>query len=432
VAKVRKTLLNVGIHHARQGVLKVTPERARRWADNINKMNQLGIKLPVCWAHDPTVLPDSAYDMARLNAGYYSNAAFDPKTGNLDIDLEAPGCELDKETGNLVTYTKISPTGPLVKTAIGEVSGHIRNWKDGQGRDWPDSLVHVALTPLPVVPTKGFTELATGTEPSDFFLSLSTFHANLATEPPMAEEKDKKTAPPPPEDKAPPPDVAADTEPVADDAATTEDSLPAISPAAAAFAPAVAALKSLGLHLPEDTTEKNFAERIVVACHALDAHKAAQQAEEAQQPAPGTPDANGTPPANNSVVEEGRPVMLSTITDGRVKKLLLATQEQKKSSALAKVDSLVKRGMPVFRANEFRDLINSYELALVGDDVQRPEWEASLGIWDETLKFGKSAKERHVKGAKEEPPPHARQAENAKQEEVGDDLSRRATVGHAK
>jgi len=55
------------------------------------------------------------------------------------------------------------------------VSAHIRDWKDGRGNRWDDSIMHVALTPLPVADgLPGFKNLATpapkGTDGADLEL----------------------------------------------------------------------------------------------------------------------------------------------------------------------------------------------------------------------------------------------------------------------
>ena len=63
--------------------------------------------------------------------------------------MDVPGAEVDPD-GNLLTWAEAGD-GRKLKCAIQECSAGIRDWRDGQGRMWPDSLIHVALCALPVV-----------------------------------------------------------------------------------------------------------------------------------------------------------------------------------------------------------------------------------------------------------------------------------------
>ncbi len=189
MGKALKTLLKTGIYSAPQGILRATPARLRRWAEQFRAMKSEGIRVPIGWGHHPTAVPGDAdqraeqqFYLSKMNAGTLSSLDFD---GNADLNgaLDCPGVEVDGK-GNLVAWTKL-PDGREVKTAISEVSIAVKDWRDGKGKLWKDSIVHVALTPLPVFAGQdGFaTALSTvSTDPSEFTLSLAGFSRALSTE----------------------------------------------------------------------------------------------------------------------------------------------------------------------------------------------------------------------------------------------------------
>jgi hypothetical protein len=143
----------------------ITHGRVKRWADQFQEMKRLGIKIPCTWGHISNGRPFTNEDdfqlaMSRGVAGYLEDARVCPDTGSLLVRGNAPGVEVDSQ-GNLLAWTR-GPDGKEVKTAIAEVSPAFDNWRDGAGRIWKDSLIHLALTPLPCVAgQKGFARLST-------------------------------------------------------------------------------------------------------------------------------------------------------------------------------------------------------------------------------------------------------------------------------
>ena len=156
MAHFSKTVLRLGTFQPKEGEFEATPERMQHWEDTFREMKEAGLLVPICWGHQPEGEPtndqqlaNKEYKKAQFNAGYLSDLRFDPSSGELEMEGEVPGAELD-ENGNLVTKVEL-PDGTKMITAIKEVSASFRDWDDGQGRNWPDAMVHVALTPWPVV-----------------------------------------------------------------------------------------------------------------------------------------------------------------------------------------------------------------------------------------------------------------------------------------
>lgn len=360
-----KVALRPGLHHAPQGPLHATPARMREWVRKFRAMKADGIKVPCSWGHQPGAVPGGADDKAsqqfflsHFNAGYIDDLAFDAKTGNLTARLDVPGCEASPE-GHLTHWARL-PDGREVKAAIGEVSLGIRDWRDGKDRLWADSIIHLALTPLPVWSGQdGFRSLSTdGTRYVPLTVTLATTGGDMADNP-------------------------FDDEPDSDEALPEIDAnLPAAEPEAPAvdarFSEAVQVLRKLGLHLPPDTTMDNLVDRICVGGHAL--HN-------------GTPDPEAPLPEDvapmDETVDAERPVLMSLMTARTpVERALIADrQERRKRALLKRVDRLAQAGMPAHKAAEYRQRLGGYLLSLDSSGAPQPKrTEAELAIWAEALR----------------------------------------------
>lgn len=430
---IRALLLPAGVHEAPQGTLHATPERLRRWAAQFRRMKAERIKIPIAWAHAKGALPHEAdspeerqYREAKFNAGYLSDLEYDPAEKALYFCGDVPGCEVD-DKGNLVHWERLSD-GREVKCAIGEVSAGIKNWKDGQGRKWPDSVIHVALCPRPVVAGQdGFRALATDGD-GTFYLSLSTLKTLGAD---MAKEED--------DDLDPAEEEAQGAERVGEEEAAVETTPPEPPPEPPAeigaedqgdarLSEAVQVLEAHGLHLPPDTTLANLIERICVAGHAK--HKGAGEDEEEEEGAAGE-DAGAT--YDGTPTEEQRPVMMSLATakTKQERVMIAGQQEAHRKKLLAIVERLKKRGMPVHRADAYRERLAGYTLALDPEtaEVSPRAIDRELAIWNEALPK-KEFDERYLSTVvKKEPRPtmptpaeRAKASEKA-QEEAGDELA---------
>lgn len=416
MATVRKIILSPGVYHAPQGRLHATPERVKRWADTFRRMKANGIRVPVCWGHQPGAIPgdgqDKAgrqYELSRFNAGYVTNMQR-TADGDLEGELDIPGAEVD-EDGNLVTWAKM-PDGRKVRCAIKEVSAAIRDWQDGSGRQWPDAIMHVALVPLPVVAgQEGFeASLATESEPGEIHLSLSAY---------LGGEDEEETMPMIEEDVVETPDVGMDP-----------------------MSETLQVLSEFGLHLPGDTNDGNLSERLRLVGGALikagvvggvnggghdgpDGDEMPGEMDMAEDegdldnemppeddmdeemldegdelPLEGeepdgdefdddeegllgldeeeedgeteiSGDSDGLPGEKDEdeedATEEPRPIMMSTTSGGRPRGLVARTKMEKmflnqvkrgvQKQRLARVDTLVRKGMPRHRAEQLRQAI---------------------------------------------------------------------------
>lgn len=390
MATVTKILLRPAIYSAPQGQLRATPARLARWARTFADMMDQDIRVPVAWGHQPEALPGDSqqratqqYYLSRFNAGYLEQMGVDAE-GNLSVRLDCPGCDLD-EKGNLTSWVKL-PDGRQVRTAIAEVSAAIRDWTDGTGRVWPDSIVHVALTPLPVAHgTGGFKPAGAWNEPvcNDgrrmVTLSLATILTELGTT--MPEE----------------------TTPAENGATEKKDY----------FKDGMAILAKRGLALPDDTNPENFWERVCVAGHALENagvpaatppttdgdmdfdDMGMETDTETDTGAIGTEGADGEGGVSYSgeddedeANEEERPVMmsLSTIKNPFTRKLIQKKQDEHKVRLAKKVDGLVRRGLSEQRARAFREKIDGYTLSLTTEGNLVPkQLDVLLSSLDEAL-----------------------------------------------
>lgn len=254
MARFTKNILPPGDYHAPQGVLQATPERLRSWAAKFRCMKAAGIRVPICWGHQPGAVPGSGkgksarqYEMSRFNAGYIEDLRFG--ANGLEAVMDVPGAEVD-EDGNLLTWA-VMPDGRKVRCAIKEVSASIRDFRDGKGRDWGDAIMHVALVPLPVVGGQsGFKAADLGFDyrdrPGEIHLSLSNLlrgGVGLSGGVAMPEEMLDSVL-----------------------GGGAEGAGGGMDPVQRCLG----VLAKMGLHLPEDTNEGNLCERIYLVGNALD------------------------------------------------------------------------------------------------------------------------------------------------------------------
>jgi len=369
MARAKKVLLKTGKYQAPQGELDATRPYLARLVENFKKMTALGIKVPVCWGHQKKAVPGDDEDIAneafyksRFNAGYLDGLSVEGD--DLALTLDCPGLALD-EAGHLLSQAK-TDDGVPVQTAISEVSGAIKEkWKDGKGRLWNNALLHVALTPLPVVADQGsFTALSAG----DFTLSLITLGDD--------DVADK-------EDKAP------DT---SGEGPSMESKFKAVLEKLA---------EKYQINLPDDTTPENAWERLEIAL---------MQGEPAEAPAPEPTEANDELEEGGEVAAEpeSRPVMLSlaNATDPLTIKLLTQQQDGKRDDLKRLIRQLQRRGMPRLTAEKLEAAAASYELSLdEAGDARPSDIEYRLSVWDEYLPKRALTSEQLAKSARPVPRP---------------------------
>src|SRR5262245_60561665 len=162
MARFRKLVMVPGEYVTPDGPATVTAERIRHWVRQFAAMRAAGLQMPVAWGHQPDATPsdpsalseaEALYRKSRYIAGWLENLEQDQKTGELWATGEAPALDLDGESGALID--------PDLATAIREVSLGCGDFRDGQGRLWKDTVVHLALTPHPVLGGQSGFETAT-------------------------------------------------------------------------------------------------------------------------------------------------------------------------------------------------------------------------------------------------------------------------------
>jgi hypothetical protein len=339
VARFRKEVMSPGVYHTPKGVQVVTAARMRRWADQVQQLVRAGYRPPVSWGHAPSAVPhtedDAAFWSSKLVAGKLLGANINAR-GRLEIHADAPGVDVDAE-GRLTTLTEL-PDGRKVRSAIEEVSIGAIDWVDGRGTTWQDAPVHVALTPLPVwVPEGGQPpfELIDETKPDGtpaHFGSASLLYP-FATE--VGDVDDEKKDPP-----------ETDSEGGETDEAP-EVGLPEV----------LDALASIGLVLPESTTEATLMRDIVVGAAAI-----AGAAGDDTDGDTGMDAGSAAPPSEAGGGAGG--AFMSTLQNDPIGKALIAqlttTERERRLTRLA---GLARRGLTVHHVGKLRQQITAVQFS---------------------------------------------------------------------
>jgi hypothetical protein len=121
-------------HPVHGWILDVTQDRIDHWVESLNKMLSLGVRPPL--VKDHTVLTDTTlgFPVAAWRRGDRMMVRF-----NIETDAA-------KEAIKRAKYASI---------------GQQNVFKDGEGREWPDAISHIGVTPEPVVTGQdGFTAIA--------------------------------------------------------------------------------------------------------------------------------------------------------------------------------------------------------------------------------------------------------------------------------
>lgn len=376
MAVFEKVLLRNGIYAAPQGQFEATPERLRHFVSQFQEMRRRGIRVPVAWGHQPKAIPgddeeraQKQYYLSHFNAGYLDDLDYDEQTGRLKGKPNVPGADCD-ENGNIVTECTL-PDGRKVKSACGEVSIAVKDWKDGKGKLWKDSIIHVAITPLPVVAGQdGFRALSTDNDEFDgWTLSLAQLSPTESRQ------------------------LSADTEET-DMADPKADVTPSDDDSNSDFDAVMKGLAGLGVVLPPDTTPENLLHHLRIGLHVLDNVPKDDDGDRGA----GADDDDGTGGGEDGgqVVEEQRPVMMSLAseTDPIRQKFLSQRQETHKADLLRRIDRLSKAGlMPANVADGLRRKVDGYELSLTAElDLVPRSVDRTLATWEQAA--------AHLKGAR--------------------------------
>lgn len=360
----------------------VTPARIKRWAGNLQAMRHAGIRIPVAWGHQSSAKPQDAdqreAQLAQFNAGYLDSAIVAPGD-SLVGEFDVPGAELDQD-GNVVTEQTL-PDGTRVKAAIGEVSMSVNDWQDGKGKVWPDSIIHIALTPLPVWHGQdSFKPSTTGDKPpaaGEVRLSLSCRFATGGN--PMAEKKpDEKPVLEAKADEKPPEKPAEEPEAAETPAPATEaDEGTGLS---GLMATAMSGLAKCGIKLPDNFAPKTMEAFLQALVVAIEAHNHTKEhygiddgslGDQAGQDQGGSVD--GGPP-NVEPNQAGVMMSLLTHTDPHVRQMaerLKQTEERaaldKRDELTSRIDRLITRGLKPPKANAMKQRAGEVRFSLAAN-----------------------------------------------------------------
>ncbi len=232
--RFRKRILEVGRYESPDGEVVVTPERLKHWSQTFKKMRAAKLGIPIGWDHHddpnlskPVQLGGGKRRKAQDVVGYVDGfqVGKDGKTAELTIDI--PRAEDAEKVKHNLAY--VSPV------IFGE-------WKDGRGRVYEDCITRVDLVQHPVDNSQ------TPFEPAEVRCALrmglevgkpETFRM---AEDSMADELD---------------DLDLQDQEGAEESEDTT--------ATDRVANVIAALASMQIILPDDTTAENFFERVEAA-----------------------------------------------------------------------------------------------------------------------------------------------------------------------
>lgn len=406
---LRKPLLKIGeTYCAPQGTLKVTPNRAHRWVDKFQEMKNDNFSFPVPWGHKLSAMPfredvnDQEWqeaverrqqEEARWNATYVDDLKIEKeKDGEFLVAYMSapPGWEVCPTRDALINQRD----GTMVK----EVSAAFGNWRDNHSQLHKDILVHVALCTRPIAYGAGgfkkadqqMRTLSSGPNSVEYSFTLSSGGGlampknkldddmdDLDAGPKDAKPKDSKPKdampagnsdediPYKPDDEmddldepAPvdggdkglspePVEKPLDPEPAPID--PTPASTPMVGPNHNRTKELVGLLNTAGLTLPGDTDSSNFEERLWVLMHMI-----INQGGRFEMPDSGSQDAAAKPPAtgtsgdNAPPAAEPPPVMMSNITDPRLKRSLERDQKRMRKEVSTICSTLKELGCPVY------------------------------------------------------------------------------------
>jgi hypothetical protein len=289
----------------------ISPERIAKWVANFAKMQVNGLKIPAPWRHDPKAQPvrnqmDQQDTNAYQNGGFWRELWIDETDGSLHGAVEVPLSDDAKKVG-----TTVKEVSPLIQS----------KWTDGNGSTYDDAITHIALVTHPVAPGQ--------TNFEGIALSQGAFvdaaDLTLAHEEPDGDECDPKN----------------------------------VKATGATIAKALPILAKLGLGLPSDTDESNFAERIIVAALAIESHAAHDKEDEEE---------NAEEPPKKSKEKPSPIAMSHELTPAQQAQLAFAQQTLRERYA-ARVEALVQSGRvsAKYALEKLKPLLETHEVAFAAD-----------------------------------------------------------------
>lgn len=141
MALLPKEILRPGKFYTADGVIKVTPERIKRFARNFQEMKKGRFNVPVPWEHQDDAMPVTSRKKLAMkateNAGFV-NDMWVATDGSLWGEIDIPDAKDARKAARQNRY--VSP----------QIDGSFRGVVDGNGKRWKDVITQVAITPTPI------------------------------------------------------------------------------------------------------------------------------------------------------------------------------------------------------------------------------------------------------------------------------------------
>lgn len=339
------------------GLFTADPARVKRWADNGKAMLSAGLKIPVIWEHtlepgDKSGLPltdaellrsmrDQDAILTKYNAGFVTD--FVLNDDQLAFELDIPLEEDAEKVG-----TTVQAISPLIED----------DFIDGDGRQWRDSICHVALTNKPVISQQGPFKRVAASLKSMRFVRLSRpwgggkggggDDQDDAVDDAVDDDNDNDLQRGGDSDGDGQDDYDVDTF-GGDDLDDVDDDMGSggqpVSPGL------VKALQMHGLIIPPDTTLDNLEQHLMTALHTSKAtkalHKSEQAADSMQQGSagqPGTMPTTGLKEEQQVALSKKRKPAVALTPEERSLAFEEALKRTKRSELKGRMDRLVSEG----------------------------------------------------------------------------------------
>ena len=261
----------------------LTIDRMAKWVDSFNKLKAKGYRTPAPFDHlleaSPFRVGQAVNVPADKNGGFWNRLWLDGDV--LMGELQAPGKASDAN----------SPASKI-GTTVQETSVYaVPNWKDGTGETYDEVLSHIALVVNPIEPGQGNFKPVEG----GIALAMSQHVGDTTT--------NNDTRQP-----------AANAEQDADDGDDDDDDGLPLTGQGGVVKQLIKALRDteIGIDLPDDTSEVNVLERLLVAARQKCVVKPQPQQQPPQPPPPKPAPSLKKPP--EGAVQEPTSVAMSNTT----------------------------------------------------------------------------------------------------------------------
>jgi hypothetical protein len=138
---LKKAVLKDGDYHSPDGVVNVTPERRRHWANSFQKMREAGAHIPVAWDHGTNEEELSPTEGDRSAANTIGEL--------VDIVVTDDGIEFSVQVSDPHAIGRAERNEVYVSPVI------FPNWKNSHGHEFSDCITHVDLVNHPVDHSQG-------------------------------------------------------------------------------------------------------------------------------------------------------------------------------------------------------------------------------------------------------------------------------------